>query len=431
MNPSEEDVLRELERLCRLELLSPQERSLLRKIVTATLAGKTTTLYQKQLAGELGIASSAQIGVVASRLRTKLADHYRASPQPLVVQIELPKRGYEARFLYRPRAIAAVNRADLLIADAKVAIDQRTLPGAAQALALLDKAAAIDADHPQVLPLKAYCHATRALYGTFPRHDLEKAQEIVGQTRANGERPWESWFAQACVEMALHWNWTAAGLAFTRAIALSGGEAQYQPWYTAFLTSQGRGPEAVALLRASVSRLHDSPIVRADLAGNQVFAGLYDEADETIATTRELFGERTHYLLFVHLAILREARGDARGALEALAEVPLKWPRTSITLGLRALFSGLSGDERTARRHFRKLKALRLVAGGYVPAVQMGVAALGAGEVGTALSWFRESAEVERDPNMVLINRYPFLRHVHHEPGFRDIVVETMKLTLP
>jgi hypothetical protein len=428
MSPSEEEVLRELERVCRLELLSQQERLLLRLIVKATLAGKIETLYQKQLADALGIASSAQIGVVASRLRTKLADHYQ-SPET-TVQIELPKRGYEARFIYRPRAVAAVNRADLLIADAKVAIDQRTLPGAAQALSFLDKAAAADPRHPRVEPLKAYCHATRALYGTFPRHDLEKAQKIIEETRATGERPWESWFAQACVEMALHWNWIEAGHAFTHAIALSGGEAQYQPWYTAFLTCQGRGAEAVALLRASVSRLHDSPIVRADLAGNQVFSGLYDEAEETIAATRELFGARTHYLLFVHLAILREARGDARGALDALAEVPLKWPRTSITLGLRALFSGLSGDARSARRHFRKLKALRLVAGGYVPAVQMAVAALGAGEVDTALSWLRESAEVERDPNMVLVHRYPFLRHIHHEAGFRRIVVDTMRLTL-
>lgn len=161
-----------------------------------------------------------------------------------------------------------------------------------------------------------------------------------------------------------------------------------------------------------------------------MFAGLYDEAEETIATARELFGDRTHYLLYVHLAILREARGDAKGALEALAQAPLKWPRTSITLGLRALFSGLAGDRRRARYHFGQLKTLRYLAGRFVPAVQLSVAALGAGEIETALNWLRQSAEVERDPNLVLCNRYPFFRHLHHEPGFQAIVVDMMRLPL-
>jgi Tfp pilus assembly protein PilF len=295
----------------------------------------------------------------------------------------------------------------------------------------LDKALAIAPEQPLLLSLKAYCYATRALYGTIPRQDLERAAAIVERTRVVEERPWESWFAQACVQMALHWDWRGARGSFDRAITLSGGNAQYQPWYTAFLASQGEAAKAAALLRVSVSRVHDSPIVRADLAANQVFAGQYDEAEETITTACALFGPRTHYLLFVHLAILREARGDGQGALDALAQVPLKWPRTSITLGLRALFSGLAGDRRTARRHFVKLRALRLIAGPFVPAIQLCVAAIGAGEVPTALNWLRQSAEVERDPNLILSNVYPFFRHLHHEPGFKDIVVNTMHLALP
>lgn len=430
MTPSEPEILREFERISLLGLLSPQERDLLRRIVRATMDGDTSKLYQKALADDLGIVSPTQIGVIASRVRSKLADHYRDS-QVSSVQIELSKRGYEAQFLYRPRAAARGDRVGLLIANAKSAIDQRTLPGAAAALGYLDTALSIDARHPLLLPLKAYCHATRALYGTFPRADLERAAAIVEQTRALDDRPWESWFAEACVDMALHWNWPGARAAFDRAIALSDGEAQYQPWYTAFLACQQQADKAVALLRVAVSRAHDSPIVRTDLAANQVFAGQYDEAEETIATTIALFGPRTHYLLYVHLAILREARGDGQGALDALAQVPLKWPRTSITLGLRALFSGLAGDPRAARRHYAKLRALRMLAGRYVPAIQLCVAAFGAGDIPTALSWLRESAEVERDPNLVLSNVYPFFRHLHHDRGFQDIVVKTLSLTLP
>ena len=431
MKPPVGDILRELERLTESNLLSPQERALFRRVVQRTIDGDTGMLYQKALADELGIASAKQIGVIATRLRTKLADHYRVTQSLPAVQIELPDRGYEARFFYRPPVFALSDRVQLLVANAKSAIDQRTLPGAATALRFVDQALAADASHPLILALKAYCHATRALYGTYPRSDLEMAETIVEQTRLAETRPWESWFAEACVKMALHWDWPAAESSFRQAIALSGGEAQYQPWYTAFLACQARADEAVSLMRVAVSRAHDSPIVRADLAASQIFAGHLGDAEETIATAFALFGSRTHYLLHVHQAVLREAQGDGSAALAAIERVPLKWPQTAITLGLRALFSGLAGDRRTARRHFTKLRAARAVAGRYVPAGQLCAAALGAGDLTAAVAWLREGALVERDPNLVLTNVYPFFRHLHHDPGFRAFVVDTMKLPLP
>ena len=347
------------------------------------------------------------------------------------MQIELPGRGYEARFSYRHALFSLNEGAQILVANAKAAIDQRTLPGAGTALKFLDRALEAEPGHPLILALKSYCHATRALYGTYPRSDLETAEGIVNETRGARVRPWESWFAEACVQMALHWDWAAAEYSFTQAIASSGGAAQYQPWYTAFLSSQGRAAEAAALLRVAVGRSHDSPIVRTDLAAVQIYAGRLDDADETIKTAFALFGERSHYLLHVHRAVLLEARGDSAGALATIEQVPLKWPRTAITLGLRALFSGLSGDRGTARRHFAKLRAARAVAGRYVPAGQLAIAALGAGDVTAAVTWLREGAVVERDPNLVLANVYPFLRHLHHDARFRTLVADTMNLSLP
>jgi hypothetical protein len=185
------------------------------------------------------------------------------------------------------------------------------------------------------------------------------------------------------------------------------------------------------LLRVAVSRTHDSPIVRADLAASQIYAGQLNDAEETIHTAFALFGPRTHYLLYVHLAILHEARDEGAAALAAIDRVPLKWPRTTITLGLRALFSGLTGDRRTARRHYAKLRAARAITGRYVPAGQLCIAALGAGDAAAAVAWLREGAMIERDPNLVLTNVYPFFRHLYDDVGFRTFVVDTMKLELP
>jgi serine/threonine-protein kinase len=232
--------------------------------------------------------------------------------------------------------------------------------------------------------------------------------------------------------MALHWDWPAAEAAFERAIALSGGTARRLAWYTAFLASQGRAEQAVPLLRTAVSLAYDSPIVRADLAINQIFAGHYDDARETIESAFAVFGERTHYLLHVHKAILHEALGDAATAAAVIDRVPLKWPQTTITLGLRALFSGLAGDRKTARRHFTKLRGARSLAGRrYIPAGQLCIAALGAGDIDAAVAWLREGAVVERDPNLVLTNVYPFFRHLRASAAFQSLVQDTMRLTFP
>ena len=98
MKPPADEIVREVERILRSNLLSPQERALFRRIIRRTLEGDTSQLYQKALADELGIANAKQIGVVATRIRSKLADHYRRLPSEPGVQIEVSSRGYEALF---------------------------------------------------------------------------------------------------------------------------------------------------------------------------------------------------------------------------------------------------------------------------------------------------------------------------------------------
>jgi Flp pilus assembly protein TadD len=426
-----DDIQGEVARVTQSGILSPQERTLFRRIVELTLEGNTGQLYQKGLATELGMPSGKQVGVVATRIRSKLTEYYQQSPGDSLLQIAISDRGYEAWVSYRQPTIALSERLQIAVANAKAALDQRTLPGAAVAIKHLNDGLKLEPRHPLLLALKAHCHATRALYGTYPRSDLKKAEAIVATARPGESRPWESWFAEACVRMALHWDWPGAGTAFERAIALSGGRARRLPWYTAFLACQGRAAEAVPLLRTAVTEAHDSPIVRADLAINQIFSGQYDDAQDTIDTAFALFGRRTHYLLHVHQAILHEARGNGAAAVTVMDQVPLKWPQTTITLGLRALFSGLAGDRRTARRHFRKLYAARLVARSYIPSGQLCIAALGAGDPDGAIAWLRTGALVERDPNLVLINVYPFFRHLHGSQDFHSLVLDTMHLPLP
>jgi len=431
MNPTGPEIWLETRAIKRSSLLTPQEFALLECIVRGTLEGDRDSLTQKRLADGIGIPSAKQIGVIGTRLRAKLATHLAASPDAQVVRIELPERGYEARFSYRHESPGLSAAAQNLLTNARTAIDQRSLPGAATALKFLREALAHDPGHPRLVALKAYCYSTRALFGTHPRADLERAETILRQSSASVPLVWERAFSEACVRMALYWDWAGAPDLFEQAITLGGSEAQRQPWYCAFLAARGRAAEAVSHLQLAVTRFHDSPVARADLAVNQIMAGYYDEAEDTIQTAMQLFGARAHYLLWVHRAILEEATGRPEAAVTTLRQVPLRWPQTSITLGLRALFSGLAGDRRSARRHFFKLRAARAVAGTFVPAAQLCGAAFGAGDTAAAFHWLREGALVERDPNLLLANVYPFFRHRRREQAFREVAVDAMGLPHP
>jgi len=432
MIPTSEEVRRELERLWGEGILAPQERALLRLIVRQTMDGDTSRLYQKALADDLAIHNVKQIGVLATRIRTKLDNHYallEATRPP--VQILLSKRGYEARISYSYLRDTLSESAMLLVADARAALDQRSLPGIDAARVYVERALQHGPDDPLLLALKAQCLATRALYGVNAADDLRAAEAIVDAIGPGADRPWEYWFAAASVRMALHWDWAGAEDAFQKAMLLSRGEARFSAWHTALLAATGRADAAVEHLRVAVSRSPDSPIIRADLAINQIYANRLDEAEETITGALSLFGSRAHYLLHVHLAILHEARGDHARASEAIHRVPLRWPKTAITLGLRALFSGLAGQHQRAQWHLRKLIAMRRVAGHRVPAIQLAVAFLGAGDADAAVEWLHLASVIERDPNAVLNNVYPFFRHLHGHAGFRELITGTMKLPLP
>jgi hypothetical protein len=116
-----------------------------------------------------------------------------------------------------------------------------------------------------------------------------------------------------------------------------------------------------------------------------------------------------------------------------LEAVPLPWPASAVTLGLQALFLGLSGHRAKAKSNYRKLKVARAAGGwlgAFVPAAQLSLAALGAGEPDVAVGWLRESITTEHDPIMAWVNVLPFNRHLYSHKGFQDLVRTVLKVEL-
>jgi tetratricopeptide (TPR) repeat protein len=133
---------------------------------------------------------------------------------------------------------------------------------------------------------------------------------------------------------------------------------------------------------------------------------------------------------YLHLAILHEAKGEFAEAARAIEQVPVTAPESTITLGLRGLMIGLSGNRDAAQRIYEQLQTLKRTGETFIPATQVANAAIGVGDYDGAVAWFNE-AVVERDPIINWIALYPFERHLHNHPGFRALVTETLKLKFP
>ena len=130
---------------------------------------------------------------------------------------------------------------------------------------------------------------------------------------------------------------------------------------------------------------------RGDLALGQIMLGQLDAAADTLRTAFELF-PKGHYLPYVYLALLHEARGDFAGAVRALSDVPVKSDESVLIAGL---------------------------------------ASIGTGDLDLATQWFTESFVTERDPISSSIAVMPLLRHIHAHPGFRSLVTGTLRLRFP
>lgn len=441
--PAGYEVATQVETICKSDLFARATRGkrLFRYLVESALGHRQRSEMKEVVIGmevfgkpgNYDPKKDAIVRVSVGQLREKLAEYYETEGRTERVVIRIPLGSYVPDIHYNPApdALRLSDRAAVHVFNAKAAFDKRTLPGHEAAFKYLERALAEHPGHPRLLALKAMVHAARAMYGRHPRTELEAAEELVEQVKALGVEPWEYCLAHAHVKEALYWDWAGAAALYHRAIELSHGEARYGTWYAAFLVSQGRAEEAVALLTEAVSHFaHDVAVIRGDLSLFQLMARKWDDAEETLRSTLEIF-PNGHYLPYLHLAMLHEARGDYPEAVRAIERVPITAPESSITQGVRGCFLGLAGERDRARELYEQLQSARQSASGFVPASQIGAAAIGIGDYDAAVAWLSEAALAERDPVMVWIAYLPFMRHIRHHRGFESLICETMKLKTP
>ena len=375
-------------------LLSRQERALLQRIVERIVDGDTSRLYQKALAEDFGIASAKQIVVIATHLRAKLAGHYHRRRDCRRCRSNCPAAATKPASAIATPCFAERGR-PVLVADARAAIDQRTLPGAGTRSA---PGCALEAEpgHPLILALKSYC-TRRARVCAPIRARISRSPRASSREReAPGSVPGRAG-SRSCVQMALHRTGPRRSTSSPRRLPRAAARRS-MTLVTAFLSSQGRATEAAARcawrsVGRTIAVLPHRPGRRPDVAGR------LDDADETIRRPSRCSASDPRLLPTFMGSTSRSPRRQRRRA-RSIEQVPLKSPRTAITRTARVV-------QRPVRGSRHGTTALREAQAGWCgrrslrSAGQLAIAALGAGDETAAVTWLREGAVVERDPNLV------------------------------
>jgi Tfp pilus assembly protein PilF len=371
------------------------------------------------------------VKVAMGDLRKCLSEYYSGAGRNDRVIITLKKGSNVPRFKLN-RSVVALdldNQALMLVAQVRADMDQGLWTNGITRF-YLNAALHRYPQHPRLVALSAMLYALEG--------QLHNAEWELTRHGVQNSTQWECVLTEAWLAAALHWDWQKAGVLFERANALSSGEAGiYHSWYATFLASQLRFEEAEAvtqdaLVRSSYARTG----LAADLALFQIIAGNLVAADSTVRLLmHRVEVEKSEPLAFLPVAyrsaaFLSAARGDYRKAAALVGKTPLDASTQGITLALQALFHGLDGNRAAAQERYAVLSDLFCVAYQPISSFHLGLAASGAGDDEYAIGCFTSAAE-SHDPSMILIGVLPFTRHLHSHVGFRELVLQKMKLNFP
>jgi serine/threonine-protein kinase len=213
----------------------------------------------------------------------------------------------------------------------------------------------------------ADCLFLQGFYGYgHPREVMPRAQAYARKAIEIDPLLGEAYCSLAMIENAWEWNTRQCGTEFRRCLDLNPNYAMALAKYaTSCLHPVGRFEEGEKWLKRALVLDPLSPLVRADLACNLVYRGLFDDFEREAA--RVLEDDPAVGKLYWFLCKSRALRGDKAGAVEA-AERGLSYlPEDPTTLGFGAAAHAICGNETRAAELRGKLQFLAEIR--YVPFV--------------------------------------------------------------
>ena len=283
-----------------------------------------------------------------------------------------------------------------------------------------ERAVALDPQYPLAWSGLADARTMLSLSGLErPGAVMPQAKEAA--TRAVTLDPMlaETHCSLAMIHVLHDWEWSKAEQEFLRALALNPRYLQNLTWYAFYLTwVQGRVDEGIALAKKAVEYDPLSGYAHATLAQTYYWAGRGAEAVVAANSAREL--EESFIVYLASQAAFHMDRQFDKAAAAGEMALVLSGRNASALAGLATIYADL-GKIADAQAIYSELVAR--AARGYIPPIQMSIAASAAGEPDLAVAHAREAFEV-RDPWVpwVTVKHCPEYVRLREDPRFNELV---------
>ena len=221
--------------------------------------------------------------------------------------------------------------------------------------------------------------------------------------------------------MGAHWasefDWKAAEIEFSRALALNPKSEDVLKWYDHYyLGPMKRVDEAIAAYLRAVEVDPLSPFQQAQLGYNYCLKREWNLAIKQCRTAIELDPQCWAYMLLGSCYFHMGKYDDAIRAMETQAQI---LGRISFALGNLGWANASTGRTAEARKLLEELQERAQTQ--YVPSWSFAVIHSGLGEMDKAFDWFEKAVD-EREPLMLHIHVHPNYDSLRTHPRYRALL---------
>ncbi len=298
--------------------------------------------------------------------------------------------------------------------------NKRTGDGFQRAIQHFERAIELDPDYAIAHCGLADCYNLLPFYGdAHPGQAHPKAQAAALKALEIDDTLAEAHTSYAFVETWYDWDWSSAGAAFERAVALNPGYARAHHWYAWYLTARQQPKAAIERAATALSLDPLSLIINTDMGDMLYFARAYDKAIAQHEKTLQM--DPSFWPAHVNVGRAYVQAGRIDEAIACLGEAIRLSKRHPSGVGMLGYAHAVSGQEDAARETIEELKELATRVN--VPSYLLSIVHAGLGELDLAFEWL-DKAHEQRDSAWLIyyLKADPWADTLRGDPRFADLL---------
>lgn len=284
-------------------------------------------------------------------------------------------------------------------------------------MASLNAAVEKQPDYAEAHALIAFGYMMMSFANLPPRQVMPMAKAAAGRALDLNPNLADGLLALGTVQHWFDWDWEGAEASYTRAIALSPGNANARFNYSELLTTRGRFDEAIVEAARAIELDPVTPFSNRAMADALYMSRQFDKALSQTYRIRTI--DPTYFTNYWPMGLSLACLGRYAEAVEAF-----EFGRTHAfgdpnMEGFIGYAAALGGDRAKALEVVAALEARR--AAGYVSAGTIGIVYQGLGDMDAAVHWYEKAVD-DRSGECATFWINPTYAAAREDPRFRALI---------